>query len=272
MNIVTSITRFLKNKNIVTIMGVVAVVAILYFGYNYQINQQTSPISIPVAKETIQPGTLITSDMITSISIPRMGVSSNVIRSASSIVGKYTNYNTVIPAGSMFYTDVVIDREDLPNSSFTQVKEGDVVFNLNVTTESTYGNSIFPGDYIDIYMKAEDDSGQIMVGKLVENIEVLALKDSSGQNVFEDSSESRSPAYMIFGVSSEIHILLRKALYMGDYSVELIPVPHGGEILEEGETRVSSTYLKEFINSKTVNLPVEDDTTVEEDNSNTEGE
>ena len=272
MNIVTSLTRFFKNKNTVTILGVIAVIAILYFGYTQQIKSQTNPVRVPIAKQTIQPGTLITTDMIDYVSIPKIGVSDNVIRAVNSIVGKYTNYNTTIPAGSMFYSDVVVDKGDLPNSAFTQVKEGDVVYNLNVTIESTYGNSIFPGDYIDLYMKAVDDTGQIMVGKLIENIEVLAIKDSSGKNVFEDSSESRTPAFMIFGVSPEIHILLRKAEFMKDYSVVIIPVPHGGQVPTEGETQVSSTYLKEFINSKTVNIPEDDNTNVEDNNQNQEGE
>ena len=71
MNILTSITRFLKNKNTVTILGVIAVIAILYIGYNQQLKSQTNPISVPVAKTTIQPGTMITSDMITYVSIPK---------------------------------------------------------------------------------------------------------------------------------------------------------------------------------------------------------
>jgi len=258
MNILTSIKRFLKNKNTVTILGVIAVVAIIFFGYNNQLKTQTNPISVPVAKATIQPRTLITSDMITYISIPRVGVPDNVVRASGLIVGKYSNYNTVIPEGSMFYTDVLVEKEDLPNSAFTEVAEGDVVYNLKVTTASTYGNSMFPGDKIDIYLKAVDDSGQIMVGKLIENVEIVAVKDASGRNVFEDSSEARVPAYLIFGVSPEIHILLRKAEYMTKYSTVTIPVPHGGAVPIVGDTQVSSTYLKEFINSKTVNIPIED--------------
>ena len=39
--------------------------------------------------------------------------------------------------------------------------------------ETTYGNSIYPGNYIDIYMKAINENGQLMVGKLVENIKAF---------------------------------------------------------------------------------------------------
>ena len=258
-NIIISVKRFLKNKNVVTVLGVLLIMAILYIFYNMQINQQVAPVQVPVAKQTIQPRTLITNDMIQYISVPAVGVNSKVLRSRSAIVGKYTDYNTVIPEGSMFYEDVVVDADDLPDSSFTQVKEGDVPFNFAVDMDSTYGNSIFPGNKIDIYMKAENDAGQVMVGKLIENIEVLAVKDRNGKDVFEDTSEDRTPAFLIFWVSEEINILLRKAQYMNDYSVILFPVPHGGTVDTSGSTQVSTQYLKEFIESKTVNIPIEGD-------------
>ncbi|MDD3187161.1 MAG: hypothetical protein PHD02_01655 [Bacilli bacterium] len=273
MNILVSLKRFIANKNIVTILGVIIVIAILYFGYNYQVNQAITPISgIPVAKETIQPRTLITRDMITTIDVVPSMLKGNVIRTASSVIGKYSNYNTVIPSGSMFYDDTVVSQDEIPNSAFVKVNDGDVPYSFPVTMASTYGNSMMPGDYIDIYMKAKDDDGKLIIGKLVENIEILAVKDASGQNVFENSSESRIPSLMIFGVSEEINILLRKASYMSESSVVLFPVPHGGTAeVEAGTTQVSTLQLKDFINSHTVVIDegsgeeeATDDTTTEE--------
>ena len=129
---------------------------------------------------------------------------------------------------------------------------------------STYGNSIFPGNYIDIYMKAYNEQGKLMVGKLFENIKVLAVKDSSGKHVFENSDEERVPAFLIFGLSPEHNILLRKASYMSSYSVVLFPVPHGASVDTEGSTMVSSQTLQNFINANTVaNDELIDNTTTE---------
>ena len=270
-NIVVTLTKFLKNKNVVTVLGVIVIMAILYFGYNMQLRSQTNPVSIPVAKTTIQPRTKITSDMVETISVPAIGVQGDVLRSSDQIIGNYSNINTVIPQGSMFYSGVVIKQENLPDSSYTQVKEGDVPFKLSVDTESTYGNSIFPGNKIDLYMSAENDAGQIMVGKLIENVEVLAVKDSSGKDVFENTEANRSPSMIIFGVSDEISILLFKAQAMRTNNISVFPVPHGGTVNENGKTQVSTQYLKEFINSKTVNIPTENTTPIVE-NTTKEGE
>lgn len=274
-NIIISIKRFMKNKNTVTILGIVLILGILYWGYTKQIKDATKEISVPVAKRTLQPRTLITKDDIETIKIPSIAVKSNVLRLNSQIVGKYTNVNSVIPEGSMFYKGVLIDQKDLPDSAFVEIKKGEVVYNFPVNMESTYGNSIFPGNKIDIYMKAVDDDRKIMVGKLLENVEVLAVKDSQGRNVFEDTSENRTPAYLIFGVPEEIHILLRKASYMTSNGVVLFPVPHGAAVSNEGEIQVSTQYLKDYINSHTVVIEETDnpdDENSENDDNNTTNE
>lgn len=245
--------RVLKNKNTVTIIGVILAIGILYWGYNSQISKAVTPVkNIPVATNTIQPRTKITNEMISYVDVAPVVLSENVIRNANQVIGKYSNYNTVIPQGSMFYNNTLVNEEELPDSAFTQVADGEVVYNFPVDMDSTYGNSIFPGNQIDIYMKAKNDAGQIMVGKLVENVKVLAVKDASGKHVFESTEEDRTPATIIFGVSPEINILLRKASYMKDLEVELFPVPHGGTAAEKGETQVSTQYLKDFINANTV--------------------
>lgn len=256
-NIQVTLQRFFKNKNTVTILGVIAIMVVLYFGYKAQIDSKVNPVSIPVARETIQPKTLIKSDMVDYVDVAPVVLNENVIQYEGDIIGKYTNYNTVVPKGSMFYKETVVSKDELPDSSFVKVKKGEVVYNFPVDMDSTYGNSIFPGNKIDIYMKAEAENGQVMVGKLVENIEVLDVKDSSGLHVFENTEEQRVPAYLIFGVKDEINILLRKASYMYSFSVELFPVPHGGKVDKSGSTEVSTQYLKDFINANTVNIPEE---------------
>ena len=63
-NLLISLKRFFTNKNTVTIVCVLGIVFILYFGYNWRIKQATEPISVPYAKEESQPRTEVTKDMI----------------------------------------------------------------------------------------------------------------------------------------------------------------------------------------------------------------
>lgn len=275
-NFMVSLQRFIKNKNTVTIIGVIAIILVLFFGYRYQINKQVSPISgIPVAAQTIQPRTKITKEMIDYVDVAPIVLQDNVIRSANLVIGRYSNYNSVIPQGSMFYSGSIVKEEELPDSAFVEVAEGEVPYNFPVNVETTYGNSIYPGNYIDIYMKGENESGVLMVGKLVENVKVLAVKDATGKHVFENSEEDRTPAFLIFGVAPKINILLRKASYMSSYSVELFPVPHGVTVTEPDSTYVTSKTLEDFINAHTVandelNTTTENTTTTTPNNTNTD--
>ena len=123
-NIQVTIQRVLKNKNTVTIIGVIVIMALLYFGYKAQIDSKVNPISVPVARETIQPKTLITSDMVDYVDVAPVVLGDNVIQYDTEIIGKYSNYNTVIPEGSMFYNETVVSADELPDSSFVKVKEG----------------------------------------------------------------------------------------------------------------------------------------------------
>lgn len=257
-SVVNNLQGFLRNKNIVTIIGVIAIIGILYWGYNSQIEKQVRPIrNIPVARQTIQPGTMITDEMIEYVDIsPIVFNHGTIARFSSEVIGKYADYNTVIPAGSMFYLDVLIDEDALPDSVFTKVKDGDVVHRFAVTTETTYGNSIFPGNKIDIYMKVVvPTTRQIMVGKFLENIEIIAVKDNTGRDVFASRDGASYPAMLIFGLEPKLHNLLLKSSYLLDYQVELIPVPHGGTVEQTGGTIVTSQALRDFVEAYTVPNP-----------------
>ncbi len=253
-NFVIAMRRFFQNKNTVTVIGVILILVVLFIGYKIQINNAVEPVSgIPVATKTIQPRTLIENDMVSTIQVAPIVLSDNVIRTKQAVVGRYTAVNTVIPEGSMFYKNTVVTKDELPDAAFVDIEKGQIPYNFPVTMASTYGNSIYPGNYIDIYMKSMNENGELMVGRLIENVKVLAVKDSSGKNVFENSEESRIPAHIIFGLDYELNILLRKASFMDEFQVELFPVPHGTQVKTgEGETIVSSQTLKDFINANTV--------------------
>ena len=203
--------------------------------------------------------------MISTIEISQIAVVENVYRSSDEVVGLYSNVNTMIPIGSMFYSDALIEKDQLPDSAFFDIAEDEIPYLYSVNFETTFGNSIFPNSKIDIYMKAIDEDNKVMVGKLLKDVKVLAVKDSAGNDVFENSEEKREPSYLVFGLPEEIHILLRKAKYISTNAVELFPVPHGGTVPSEGDIKVSTDYLKDFINSKTIILEGQEGSVTEEE-------
>lgn len=253
-NLSNSLKKFISNKNTVTILGILLCVLVLFIGYNYRINQEVTLIEVPYANQTIQPKTKITSDMISYMKVAQnfVGVNNSYYRTSDKIVGKYSNYNTIIAEGSVFYTDLLVDEDKLPDSSFDDVPANYTLINYGVDMNSTYANSMMPDSYINIYFKATDDDGTIMFGKFLSNVEILDVKDSSGLHVFENSDEPRVPAYMLFALPEDMHLLFRKAIYLkSSYNVELLLIPNTAILTEEDQVNVSSKDIKDWIEERT---------------------
>ena len=263
-NLTTSIKKFLQNKNTVTVLGVVLAIVVLYFAYTMRINSAISPVTVPYASQQIPAGTQITEAMISTRQVPPAMLEGDVITNKGEIIDKYSAADTVIPEGSLFYKRSVVEKEQLPANIILEYPKGYVLYNLDVSTDSTYGNSVYPGNYIDIWLKAvnrlsEDqiaqgnkDADKIMYGKLISNVQVLAVKDASGQPVFQNIDEARTPAMIVFALPEEYYTLLKKASFMRTYDTVIELVPTNESLKDEpGELAISSNDLKEWINRNT---------------------
>ena len=266
-NIGTSFKKFLQNKNTVTVLGVILAIIVLYFAYTMRIRSSINPITVPYASQQIGAGTQITEEMIGTMQVPPAMLEGDVLTNVGDVVDKYAAADVVIPEGSLFYKRAVVEKEQLPANIILQYPKGYVLYNLAVDSETTYGNSVYPGNYIDIYLKAvntldenqlklaeyAEDANKVMLGKLISNIEVLAVKDASGQPVFQNLDEQRVPAMVVFAVPEEYYILLKKAEYMRTYDTTLILVPTNESLKDEpGELKIGSEDLKGWINRNTV--------------------
>ena len=255
-NFMIGLKRFITNKNVVTILLVIVILVVLYFGYSGSIKKQTNPVSMPTAAEKINPKTKITSELIAYKQVPAGMIDKNAIRNTSLILDKYTNINVTIPAGSLFYQEWLVDAKDLPGNWIEQLdyEKGELGYYMDVNVESTLGNNVLPNTYVDIYMKVTDANGTIMFGKLMKNIKVLVVHDGSGHNIFDDSQNVGSPSKIGFAVSPEYYILLKKADYL---NIDLVLAPRGATVPSEDYIIVTSSTLRDYIDAQTI--------TVEED-------
>ncbi len=260
-----NLNKFLKNKNTVTILGVLLCLLILYIGYTSRLNAKTKLIDVYYAKETIQPKTLITEDMVGKTSVPQAFIKGTFYQKYNDIVGKYSNYNTMIAEGSLFYSDLLIDESNLPDAILYDVNEGERVVSFPVNMESTYGNSIMPGNKVDIYVKIINDKKKVIYGEFYEKIEILGVKDSSGKNVFENTEESRTPAYAYFSLEEAKYLLFSSLQYVQDfysnYEIEIVLVPNTVEFKAEEATatEVTSEFLYDFTLDKLQQIDEQED-------------
>ena len=255
-NFIIGLKRFFTNKNVVTILLVIVILVVLYFGYSGSIKKQTNPISMPVAAQVIGPRTKITSELITYKQVPAGLLDENAIRNVSLILDMYTNINVTVPAGSLFYQEWLIDEANLPGSWIEQLdyEKNEQGYYMDVDVASTLGNNVLPGTYIDIYMKASDENGTPIFGKLMKNIKVLVVHDGSGNNVFDGIESIGSPSKIGFAVSQDYYMLLKKAEIL---NIDLVLAPRGATVPEQDSVIVTSQTLRDYIDAQTI--------TVEED-------
>ena len=252
-NVKEIINNVLRNKNTITILLVFAGIIGLYIVYNWRVTEATTPVRVPYAKKELYSRTQITSEMVGYVDVPKSLVnsSSNILKSNSQIVNKYVNNGWTIPENSFFYKEDILNTSEKPESEFANIKDGYTVYSLEVDFDSTYANSLYPGNYIDLYAKITDsESSKIIFGRLIKGIKIMSVVDSEGNNVFESSSEARKPRYMFFAVPDDMYSLLKKSEYV---DVTILPIPRNESYSsEERDAEIDSVYIQNYILSKSI--------------------
>ena len=177
--------------------------------------------------------------------------STNLVTNQSQVIGKYVSFDSRIPKGGLFYTPELMAPEQRPNYITEDIEQGYTVFSLPVDMHSTYGNSIYPDDYIDLYISTTNVEGKVIVAEIIESIKVKDVRDDEGHSVATRLSESGIPSEIIFAVPDDVFYILYRAYKLGDMTI--FPVPRNKEYTEMGDKRaslVAKESLIDLINSK----------------------
>jgi len=249
-NILAPFKKFLSNKNTITILGVLLGVVVLFLGYRWRVNEAINPQTILYAKHTLNPEDPITAEDIgtTTISNSTLKNMTNVINNENDLVGKIVSFDSKIPANSYFFNESVMSPEEMPDSLFTYLGNGNTIYALAVNTHDTFGNSIFPDDTIDLYMTYKDENDQTVFGRLIKKIRVLAVKDDAGNNVFKNRDSLGTPSQLLFEVPEDLFSLLKRAELVG---IQIMPVARNASYsTSEDSHQIDSQELQDVINAK----------------------
>ncbi len=263
-NIVTTLKRFLSNKNTVTILGVLLGLVVLFIGYNYRVSTAVETINIPYAKRALSAAEEITYDAVGTMEVLRSTVNNNkmLISDMNKVVSSAQSYcvteNSIIPEGSFFYVDQVKNCNLVNKNVLRNMPDGYAPVSIPVDLQSTYGNSMFPGDYIDLYAKMQTEDGLLIYGEFVSKLPIMDVRDSNSHSIRYDLNNAGAPALLMFAVPKDLYLLLSKAVILADNIVELVPVPGNASYSSEpGETKVQSEFLRQEILKHTASIPDE---------------
>ena len=250
MNVMEKIKKLLLNRNTVTILGVLAGVIALWFAYSITLDKAVKPTKVPVAVKDIPAGSIITKDDIEYVDINRDVLKkASIITSSRQLINYYVNNNPSVTKGSMFYTSQVVKKDELIDRDLEIIPENYKIYWLSVDNTTTYANSIYPGDKIDLWLLTKVENNYVYE-PFITNIEVLSVKDSKGQNVF-DVNSGRTPAVLAFAVPNDIFVYLSKVGFLSGMSLYPVPI-NKNNADKDATTEISNKELQTLIDSKSI--------------------
>ena len=275
-----NLKKLLSNKNVVTLLGAILIVVVLFLFYRWRVNSAIQPVELPYAMHSLEQGSQITPEDVGIVEVPQQKLRGNIITNVSGVYNKFAS--CYIPSGSLFFStnkdgtagNVANDKTTTADYLYKLGKD-QVAFNYPVNITTTFGNSFFPDKYFDIYLRIHTDpeSDKIMFGRFINNIKILAVRDGNSRDVFATSEQLRQPKQIIFGVTKEQNAYLRvaEADAMKD-KVEIILVPTAADLKHPDsdvpEPKIINAELKEYLEPFLEDLTI-DSTSSTDTNTNT---
>lgn len=258
-NIKVNLKRFISNPNTLTFLLVIALIIVVYFVYNSLVNRAVSPVTLSYCTKLLSEETEITGDVVSTVKLSGTFVTSSgeeLVQNRGQILNKFVALGYQIPQNSFFYRSAITDEANTNKRVTDDIPDGYTTFELKVDFHKTYGCSIMPGNYIDLYFKAKTDKDdKIIYDLFIKSIRVEAVLDKEGNNVFTHTKEDEEPKpeLLVFAVPNDYKELLETASLITSNSIELIPVPRNAGYSENPEdTSIANEAIVAFIQSKAV--------------------
>lgn len=164
-----------------------------YVMFKVYVNRQIHLVSTYIAARDIHPREKIKESDVIEVKVPYAYLLDYTYNDKRDIVGKYTDIQGMIPAGSPFYDSMLMEENLLPDQPITQCKTGQTAYALQ--TDMTRLGSITAGMRVDIHVTIARRDAPPVTGALCEHVRVISVKDHKGISV--DSPNSTGVPYLI---------------------------------------------------------------------------
>lgn len=192
-----------------------------YILFHICLKEKLNLVTTYVAAEDIPPRTKITEKDLVEVQIARDYLMENTYLSKGDILGKYTEIQGMIPAGSVFYKHMLYAEKDLPDNPQLQLKEGETAYGVQVDVASI--GSLIEGERVDVHCTIEKRDSSPVTGVLIQNVRVISIRDHQGLSL-QDVKSSGVPYLMELAVARDYLDLLALAESSGQ--LKFYPASH----------------------------------------------
>ncbi len=197
-------TKKIILKLILCLLCFILSVCVVVLSINLKVNDKLDLITTYIAKYDIAPRTCITEEDIQMITIPKSNLTDHVVHTKQEIVGKYTDIQGKIPAGSLFYESMLYDPSELPDLPSTLLKEGQAIFTLQI--DSAILSTVVSSQRVDLIATIEEQGIKDVV---IEHCRILQIEDINGMDVNQQDSIG-IPYYVLLAVDENDILMLEK--------------------------------------------------------------
>lgn len=221
-----------------------AILLLIALGFHVRLNDELQLKKTYVAAKDILPRERINESDLIEIEVPKAYLQDYTYTTKEEIIGKYTEIQGMIPAGSPFYKSMLFDESDLPDNPFTQLRSGQAAYSMNVDLTSL-GGVLKSGQRVDIHYSIVTNDLSL-TDCLIENVRIISIKDHRGIDIENDES-SKTPYLAILAVNEEDVSLLTLADSLGQVKLITSSSTYDSEL---EASRVQDSKILAYLDQK----------------------
>ncbi len=221
-----------------------AILLLIALGFHVRLNDELQLKKTYVAAKDILPREKINESDLIEIEVPKAYLQDYTYTTKEEIIGKYTEIQGMIPAGSPFYKSMLFDESDLPDNPFTQLRSGQAAYSMNVDLTSL-GGVLKSGQRVDIHYSIVTNDLSL-TDCLIENVRIISIKDHRGIDIENDES-SKTPYLAILAVNEEDVSLLTLADSLGQVKLITSSSTYDSEL---EASRVQDSKILAYLDQK----------------------
>jgi len=206
----------MTKKKLIKILANIIILLIIGIGVFMYCDYRLEMVDVYVTKYSLSPRTLISDDEIERVRVPANYLNDEVILNKNEIVGKYVKINCLIPKGSFLYKGSLDNIENMKDKINSELKSGEVSFDLYSNDVKVNQACILKGMYVDLYLTI--NSKTVVSDILLNNVKIIGLYDNNN-NEIKDYDTSSILNTISLAVPKEYVNYLNKAVVIGELSI-----------------------------------------------------
>lgn len=195
-------------------------------------------VDVVVVSKMMLPRERITKDHIMTIAMPQNTIPNNVLIKEEDIIGKVVAFETHLFRGMFFFEDAIEDMDETKDAPLLRLKANQVAVSLGVDVVKSLGNTLLPGQYVDIVFTLSIRNENPLVDTIFFDVRVLAVKDRYGLDMHDPKSQ-RTPHVILLAIDhqhvNDFYLALRKG------QMDLVPIANQSMI--DHEARIHSESI-----------------------------